>query len=338
MKVFFFVAALCLSGVVTAKSKNPKKFYRPLSDGLINRINAMKTTWKAGRNFHQDVPMKYIAGLMGVHPDADKYQPPAKEPEAFNGEIPESFDAREQWPDCPTIGEIRDQGSCGSCWAFGAVEAMSDRICIHSGGEVNAHLSAENLVSCCYTCGFGCNGGFPGAAWSHWVKKGIVTGGNYNSSQGCQPYIIPACEHHSTGDRPPCSEGGGTPKCIKTCDADYTVPYAEDLHFGASSYSVKKRPQDIQLELMKNGPVEAALTVYEDFLLYKSGVYQHVHGKALGGHAIRMLGWGVEDGTPYWLIANSWNTDWGDNGYFKILRGKDHCGIESQITAGLPKV
>lgn len=53
------------------------------------------------------------------------------------------------------------------------------------------------------------------------------------SSQGCQPYIIPACEHHSTGDRPPCSEGGGTPKCIKTCDADYTVPYAEDLHFGA---------------------------------------------------------------------------------------------------------
>ncbi len=89
---------------------------------------------------------------------------------------------------------------------------------------------------------------------------------------------------------------------------------------------------------MKNGPVEAALTVYEDFLLYKSGVYQHVHGKALGGHAIRMLGWGVEDGTPYWLIANSWNTDWGDNGYFKILRGKDHCGIESQITAGLPKV
>lgn len=60
---------------------------------------------------------------------------------------------------------------------------MSDRICIHSEGKVNAHLSAENLVSCCYGCGFGCNGGFPGAAWSYWVKRGIVTGGNYNSSQ-----------------------------------------------------------------------------------------------------------------------------------------------------------
>ena len=67
---------------------------------------------------------------------------------------------------------------------------MSDRICIHSKGEVNAHLSAENLVSCCYTCGFGCNGGFPGAAWSHWVKKGIVTGGNYNSSQvSCTSFL-----------------------------------------------------------------------------------------------------------------------------------------------------
>lgn len=67
-----------------------------------------------------------------------------------------------------------------------------------------------------------------------------------------------------------------------------------------------------------------------------SGVYQHVHGKVLGGHAIRILGWGTENGTPYWLIANSWNTDWGNNGFFKILRGDDHCGIESQISAGIP--
>ena len=68
-----------------------------------------------------------------------------------------------------------------------------------------------------------------------------------------------------------------------------------------------------------------------------SGVYKHVAGSILGGHAVRMLGWGVEDGTPYWLIANSWNSDWGDNGYFKILRGSDHCGIESTLNAGIPK-
>lgn len=67
-----------------------------------------------------------------------------------------------------------------------------------------------------------------------------------------------------------------------------------------------------------------------------SGVYQHVTGAALGGHAIKILGWGVEEGTPYWLVANSWNTDWGNGGFFKILRGQDHCGIESSISAGVP--
>ncbi len=86
---------------------------------------------------------------------------------------------------------------------------------------------------------------------------------------------------------------------------------------------------------MTNGPVTAAFTVYEDFPTYSSGVYQHTTGSALGGHAIKIIGWGVESGTPYWTVANSWNESWGDNGTFKILRGVNHCGIESQVVAGL---
>ncbi|KAK5935115.1 hypothetical protein CgunFtcFv8_020503 [Champsocephalus gunnari] len=152
------------------------------------------------------------------------------------------------------------------------------------------------------------------------------------------PTPSPPCEHHVNGSRPSCSgEEGDTPKCVSTCEAGYTPSYKADKHFGKTSYSVPSEEKQIRDEITKNGPVEGAFTVYEDFPLYKTGVYQHVSGSALGGHAIKMLGWGEEDGVPYWLCANSWNTDWGDNGFFKILRGSDHCGIESEVVAGIPK-
>lgn len=88
---------------------------------------------------------------------------------------------------------------------------------------------------------------------------------------------------------------------------------------------------------MKNGPLGVAFYVYEDFLLYKSGIYQHVTGSFLGGHAVKLLGWGVEKNVSYWLLANSWNPDWGEAGYFRMLRGNDECGIESRCVAGIPR-
>jgi len=219
------------------------------------------------------------------------------------------------------------------------VEAMSDRICIASKGNDNAHISAEDLLSCCSTCGMGCNGGFPPAAWKYFEENGLVTGGQYNSHEGCRPYTIEPCEHHVNGSRQPCTgEEGDTPKCIKKCESGYSLPYGKDKHYGVSAYSIGQDVEQIMTEIMTHGPVEGAFTVYADFPSYKSGVYQHETGAALGGHAIKIIGWGEEDGVPYWLIVNSWNSDWGDNGTFKILRGKDECGIESEISTGLPKV
>ena len=61
------------------------------------------------------------------------------------------------------------------------------------------------------------------------------------------------------------------------------------------------------MDIFKNGPSEAVLTVYEDFLQYRSGVYQHVTGSVLGDHAVRLIGWGVDNDVLYWLAANSWN-------------------------------
>eukprot|EP00825_Cyclidium_porcatum_P007849 TRINITY_DN1393_c0_g1_i2.p1 TRINITY_DN1393_c0_g1~~TRINITY_DN1393_c0_g1_i2.p1 ORF type:complete len:139 (-),score=27.38 TRINITY_DN1393_c0_g1_i2:243-659(-) len=125
-----------------------------------------------------------------------------------------------------------------------------------------------------------------------------------------------------------------TPPCTKACNSQYSKTYSQDIHKGKTAYSVRANVQSIQTELMTNGPAECSFTVYEDFLTYKTGVYQHKTGSELGGHAVKMLGWGVENDTAYWLIANSWNPDWGDQGYFKIIRGQDECGIESEVVAG----
>ena len=83
---------------------------------------------------------------------------------------------------------------------------------------------------------------------------------------------------------------------------------------------------------MNYGSVAAAFTVYTDFLTYQSGVYQQTTGTAEGGHAIKMIGWGTENGLDYWLCVNSWNNTWGNNGTFKILQGD--CGIENAVHAG----
>ena len=69
---------------------------------------------------------------------------------------------------------------------------------------------------------------------------------------------------------------------------------------------------------------------------YKSGVYHHVTGKLEGGHAVKMLGWGNENGVDYWLCANSWTTNWGENGYFKIKMGD--CEIDSSVWACIPNI
>jgi len=328
---------LCLSFVYTRDIGHSKRAF--LTDEFIAEINAKQSTWKAGPNKFQSWSKTSIKRLMGVLPghEAMVKQLPVLVHEVPN-DLPVSFDARDQWPNCPTIKEVRDQGSCGSCWAFGAVEAMSDRICIVSSGAKNFHISAEDLVSCCLLCGQGCNGGYPSAAWNHYKLTGLVTGGNYNTSQGCEPYTIKSCDHHENGTRAPCGDEEPTPHCRHECISGYPTPFEQDKHHGESTYSISSKQEQIQTEIQKNGPVEASFSVYADFPTYRSGVYKQTSDDFLGGHAIKILGWGVEDSTPYWLVANSWNEDWGDKGFFKILRGSDECGIESGIVAGEPKL
>ncbi|KIH46857.1 papain family cysteine protease [Ancylostoma duodenale] len=322
--------------------KIPKEAEELTGRELIDYVNRKQTLWKAKKHRRfNDYPGRTKWGLMGVNNvrlsievtfpkylkandwreqnkfgsvQAKQHLSPTKD---LDIDIPETFDAREAWPDCQSIRNIRDQSSCGSCWAFGAVEAMSDRICIASNGKTQVTLSADDLLSCCKSCGFGCNGGDPYSAWKYWTKSGIVTGSNFTTNAGCKPYPFPPCEHHSNKTHyDPCRHDlFPTPKCEKKCVPTYKdKSYDADKYYGRSAYGVKDDVTAIQKEIMTHGPVEVAFEVYEDFLNYAGGVYVHTGGKLGGGHAVKMIGWGIEQGMPYWLLANSWNEDWGEDG------------------------
>merc|ERR1712039_407810 len=184
----------------------------------------------------------------------------------------------------------------------GSVEAMSDRIC---------------------------NGGVPSTVYSYWKNTGIVDGGNYGDKSMCYSYQLAPCAHHSTSKYANCSDSVPTPTCAMSCP-DNKASWTGSKHFGSDGgYSVCKQGSGVSCaeamrqEIYQNGPITGMFFVHQSFTAYKSGVYKKklINDPMLGGHAIKIMGFGTEGGQDYWLVANSWNDAWGMDGYFKIARG-----------------
>merc|ERR1712066_755235 len=195
----------------------------------------------------------------------------------------------------------------------------------------------------------GCDGGQIDTPWSFIKSTGAVTGGQYQGSGPfgsglCSSFSLPHCHHHGPqGSDPYPAEGQpgcpheSSPAGPTHCDADAVAPHND---FAADKYSytgstVKASGESgIQQAIMAGGPMEVAFNVYSDFENYAGGIYHHVSGEQVGGHAVKVVGWGVEDGVKYWKIANSWNPYWGEQGYFRIKFGEG--GIDSSVIGSSP--
>ncbi|KAJ9183741.1 hypothetical protein P3X46_007553 [Hevea brasiliensis] len=208
--------------------------------------------------------------------------------------VPETKDWREEG----IVSPVKNQGHCGSCWTFsttGALEAA-----YHQAFGKGISLSEQQLVDCAGAFNnFGCNGGLPSQAFQYIKYNGGL------ETEEAYPY---------TGKDDTCkfsSENVG----VRVLDSVNITLGAED---------------ELKHAVAFVRPVSVAFEVVSGFRFYKDGVYtSDTCGKTPMdvNHAVLAVGYGVENGVPYWLIKNSWGDDWGDNGYFKMEFGKNMCGV-----------
>ena len=204
--------------------------------------------------------------------------------------IPDSFDSRNEWGSY--INEIADQKKCGAGWAFATTSSFSDRLAIATKGDVNGPLSHEYMVSW-DNLDSGWKEGYSITAWMFLTVNGVPSEKwvSYKSGEGKEQ------------------------ACPSKCDDGSSFR----LYKSKNNRWIKGK-EAVKEEIMKNGPVPLGLIVYEDLLSYKSGVYKHVSGSLVGAHTAKVIGWGVDpEAGKYWIIANSWGTNWGEKGYFKVI-------------------
>jgi len=331
MKLLVVLCVFAVCALARPPARLPAIRTPILNQKLVNKVNSLATTWTAGLNkgsLVDGATLQQVKALMGAKKGGPKL-PIKTQFDVSPKDLPTQFDSRVQWPQCASIKKVRDQSACGSCYAFGAVEAMSDRICITQ--NVNVSLSAADAAFCCDECGGGCDGGFPSAVYQYWQDSGIV-------EEDCWPYPLKSCDHHLNNSQNPCpGDEYPSPPCAKKCADNWNgQPWSQDKHKASNVYNIDGGETAIMQEIYQNGPVETAFTVYQDFLSYTGGVYKYTWGDELGGHAVKIIGWGVTGSTKYWIVANSWNADWGEKGFFRIVRGTDDCGFEDEVCGGVP--
>ena len=217
--------------------------------------------------------------------------------------LPSSID----WRTKGVVNPVRDQGQCGSCWAF-ATTANAESVWAISKGQL-LDLSEEFLVDCASGIGYfnlGCNGGQPDSAFKYMINNGQCTEASY-------PYKAGVTKTAGTCQK--CTSAGVSfSSCSDVTPKDQV----------ALAAAVAKQPVVVAIE---------ADTRY--FQSYSGGILDSTACGTKLDHAVEIIGYGTENGVDYWNVRNSWSSSWGEGGYFRVKKTSSTndigiCGISAE--------
>ena len=249
--------------------------------------------WVAGKTKISELPAQLMKNRLGLILSTQDKEP--AEPSVSAGELPSSFD----WRDQNAVTPVKDQGNCGSCWAFASIAALESLAIIETGASVPDY--SEQFPISYNLSNLGCEGGELTNAANFYKRIGTVP-------DTCLPY--------RGDDRKlpfPCSE------------------WRDDVA-GIEKWSLVRQTVDALKAAVYENPIAVGYNIYSDFLYYESGVYEYVSGKLVGGHAVLIVGW--DDAEECFIVKNSWGENWGENGYFRIA----YSQVTNQVRFGMQAI
>jgi C1A family cysteine protease len=273
----------------------------------IDMLNAKQTTSKHGINEFADLCAEEFKIMHNLRVDLannrtkkyDRLFTPAEIVRATAGSV--------DWRTKGAVTPIKNQGMCGSCWSFSATGNMEGQHFLKSGKLVS--LSEEELVQCSSANGnMGCNGGLMDNAFD-WVTSngGIDTEGDYPYTSG-------------SGITGNCNNG----------------KLSKDAALFNGHLDVTQDENQMAAWVSTKGPLSIAVDASSGWQTYSGGIVTDCDGQQLD-HGVLIVGYGTDSGTDYWIVKNSWGTGWGENGYIRLQKGTNQCGLNQMPCSSVAK-